>query len=88
MKVFTKDPSAKLDYTINWEDEIAPNTISRSIWSVPSGITLLNHTYTSYTATAWLEGGTLGQRYNCVNTTYWAGGQHDQRTVQILIVDK
>lgn len=88
MKKFDKDPSAKLDFTTDWESEISPDTISNSIWAVPSGISMLNHTYTSYTATIWVEGGTLGEKYDCVNTIYTAAGRRDQRTSQIQIVDK
>lgn len=88
MKQFTKDPSAKLDYTIDWEDELGSDTIATSTWSVPAGITQESETETTTTTTIWVSGGTLGQRYNLVNSIVTAAGREDQRTVQLLIVEK
>jgi len=78
---FTKDPSAVLDYAIDWSAWLGSDTIATSTWSVPTGITRDSDTNTTTRATIWLSGGTAGQTYQLTNTITTAGGRTDQRTI-------
>ena len=89
---FTKDPSAILDYEIDWSDWLETNsdTISTSTWTVPSGITKTADTKTTTTTTIWLSGGTDGNTYECVNriVTSAASPRTDERTIYIIVKNK
>jgi len=85
---FAKDPDATLDYMIDWSDWLDSDTISTSIWTVPSGITKDSDTNSTTTATIWLSGGTAGQSYKLVNRIVTACGRTDDRTIRIIVREK
>jgi len=66
---FSKDPAEKLDYTIDYSEELTDvaDSISSSAWTVESGITNEAIVNTSNTATIWLSGGTDGTTYDITN---------------------
>lgn len=93
LKIYTKDPDAKLDYIVDWASWLNGDTISTSAWSVPTGITEMSSspgpsTNTTTTATIWLEGGTVGTAYDIINSIVTTAGRQDDRTFQILIAEK
>jgi len=89
MKEFNKDPSAVLDYTINWASWLpSGDTISTSAWTVPSGLTSASASNTTTTATVWLSGGTAGQVYRVTNKVVTAGSRTDERTIMIRVVNR
>ena len=59
-----KDPDADLDYSLNWSDWLAGDSISNAIWTVDTGLTKHNEAISGSIATVWLSGGVLG-------VTYW-----------------
>jgi hypothetical protein len=86
---FTKDPSALLDYAIDWTDWLeTTDTISSAVWTVPTGLVLEDQTETEFVASAWLSGGVVGTKYNvaCLITT--TAGRLDERTFTISIKNK
>lgn len=85
---YRKDPSAILDYQINWATWLGSDTISSSTWIVTTGITKVTSTNTTTTATVWLSGGTAGQTYTATNTIVTTAGRTDQRTITIVVSDK
>jgi len=87
-QTFVKDPSAVLDYTVDWSDWLDTDTIATSEWTVPSGITKDSDTNTDTTATVWLSGGTAGENYSVTNTITTAGGRTDQRTIHIQVRER
>lgn len=89
-EVFQKDPSAQLDYLINWEAWLNGDTIVNSSWIVPSGINLVDQSFTDQNTTIWLSGGTLGRRYKITNriTTNTSPARVDDRSIIIFIRDK
>ena len=80
---FTKDPSAVLDYEINWATWLDDDTISTSDWIVPVGITEHSSSNTTTTATIWLSGGTDGKSHEVTNRIVTAAGRTDDRTLTI-----
>lgn len=86
--LFTKDPDATLDYQVNWGMWLGEDIISNSTWEVPIGITKGSESFDGTTATIWLSGGTIGQRYAITNTIATVGTRGDDRTFHILIADR
>ena len=82
---FYKDPSAVLDYVVDWTTWLGSDTISASAWTVPSGITQVTATNTTKLATIWLSGGTVGESYTLVNRITTAGGRTDDRSITITV---
>lgn len=85
---YLKDPNATLDYVINWATYLGADTILVSSWIVPSGITSVTDTDTATTATIWLSGGTVGQKYALTNRILTAGGRTDDRTIYIKVKEQ
>ena len=88
MASFIKDPDASLDYELDWTLWLEGDTINSSSWAVPTGITIDSDSFTNQTATVWLSGGTLHQKYEAVNRIITAGGRTDDRTITIRIKQK
>lgn len=86
-QAFIKDPSAVLDYTIDWTDWLEADTISSSVWTVPTGLTKDSEATTTKKATVWLSGGTQGRFYTVTNRVVTAGGRTDERSI-VLVVEQ
>lgn len=90
IKKFVKDPSAILDYTLNWTDWLKDDndTISEaSVPSPPSGITIQSIAHTTTTTTVWIAGGTAGTSYDISIRIHTAGNRQDERTITISCKD-
>ena len=85
---FVKDPDAKLDYKVDWEEWLDGDTISASTWTVPTGLTQVSASFSTTTATVWLSGGTAGGSYQVVNRVTTAAGRIDDRTITIRVLEK
>jgi len=85
---FLKDPSAVLDYTVDWTTWLSTDVIATSSWTVPNGLTKGAETKTEKTASIWLSGGTVGQEYTVVNKITTAAGRTDERTIIIAVVER
>jgi hypothetical protein len=67
-KIFAKDPDEVLDFSIDWNLELASlgspeDTISASVWTVPTGITEGANAINAGFTTVFLSGGTAGETY-------------------------
>jgi hypothetical protein len=88
MQSFTKDPDAKLTYTVDWTAALGANTISASSWTAPSGLTLAGSSFTDVLALAQLSGGTRGVTYTVVNRITMApSGDIDDESLSIAVED-
>lgn len=91
IKKFIKDPSAVLDYTIDWSEWLSSNndTISNaSVPSAPSGLTVQSPvTHTATATTVWVSGGTAGTSYDVTVRITTTGGRQDERTITITCKD-
>lgn len=84
-----KDPDATLDFEVDWSQWLqASETITASGWTVPAGLTRVSDTHTGTTATVWLSGGVLGQRYTVTNEITTSGGRIDDRSLHIDVMDR
>lgn len=85
------DPQAELDYSISWLDWLASGeTISTSSWAAEVGITIMSDaghlpSKTDTTTTVWLTGGTIGARYNVINTITTSAGRKEERTITMMV---
>ena len=88
---FNKDPDELLDYEWDFSLQLAEDgsdTITGTpTITVPTGITLENQSNTTTTITAWLSGGTAGQRYEVECDMSTVGGRTYSRTILILVRD-
>ena len=59
--VIDKDPNAVLDYTVDFSKMLVPleDAITSATVTVTGGLVVDSVTYTDYTVTAWLSGGTI-----------------------------
>lgn len=83
-----KDPDAILDYRINWQDWLGPDTIETSEWIADAGLTVVFSSNTIHVTTVWLSGGVAGNRYKVVNRITTAMGRTDDRTLNVQVVEK
>ena len=84
-----KDPDETLDYTWDWS-QILPtgDTISTVTWTVPSGLVRENAVNTTTTATLWISGGTVGERYPVACKVTTVAGRILERTQPIEVVPR
>jgi hypothetical protein len=83
-----KDPSATLDYTLDWGAWLASDTIATSDWTVPTGLTLVRSEVTPSQAIAWISGGVVGTTYAVTNTITTTGGRTDTRTIMFTVSNR
>jgi hypothetical protein len=96
IKTFSKDPAAKLDYLFDWSAWLpSGDTISTSSWAidppVPDGSLAIAGSpapsNTTTTTTAWLTGGTLGQKYILRNRVVTVGGRTEDKSAAVVVED-
>jgi hypothetical protein len=89
MATFIKDPDEYLDYQWDFSTQLTDDgddTITGvPTITAPSGITLESQANSTTTVTAWLSGGTIGQRYSVECDMQTAGGRTYSRTIVILV---
>jgi hypothetical protein len=88
--IVTKDKDATKAFDIDWSDELLPgDSITASAWTVPAALTeAYSSTYQTDYTTVWLSGGTVGEKYECVNRITTAYGERDDRTLVVEIVEQ
>jgi len=86
--IFTKDPNAVLDYSIDWTRWLAGDQIATSEWMIPSGLTKMADSKTSTSATVWLSGGSVGQSYTVTNRITTAAGRTEDRSFTIRVEER
>lgn len=96
---FIKDPSAKLDYGVDWSLWLGADTLVTSDWRVatpttaPAGAHLTMAagpapSIEGKTARVWVEGGVVGVVYELTNTITTTAGRTDERTLRIACRQK
>lgn len=83
---FIKDPSAILDYSLDWSDWLTAGDVLAHCAFVPSpGLSVISVNNTDTIATCWLSGGVPGQTYNVTCHITTNDGRQDDRTFQIVV---
>jgi hypothetical protein len=92
-----QDPSAILDYTLDWTKILVPGDSLAHVTFIPDpGMNVLSENITNSTvtsqpnlaATVWLLGGTVGQTYKIACHITTEGGRQDDRTFNITIKER
>ena len=100
MEYRTQDPSADLDYAVDWSkvakgSKVAwlqdGDTIISSSWAVDpveedGGLELHSESATATTTRVWIRGGVEGHTYTVTNLVESAAGRVDERTVLRLSI--
>lgn len=90
MRVFVKDPSARIDYMIDWgAGHLGHNIIKSSTWSVSpdrsGGVKVIESSHDGKKTTASIEGGIAGKIYDVSNAVVLDSGESDQRTISFRV---
>lgn len=89
MTTYSKDPDAVLDYRVDWSAWLQTSeTITTSIWVVPTGITQNSGSNTTTTATIWLSAGTAGTAYDVTNRIVTNQGRTNDRTITVFVTNQ
>ena len=84
MITYTKDPDAKLDYSVDWTSWLNTGaTVDSVTWLVPSGLTNESESLSGAVATVILSGGTAGQQYQITCRVTDSAGLIDDRSFMI-----
>jgi hypothetical protein len=89
-------PDAKLDFGVDWSqtDYIANgDTVSASVWDVPTGVTQTDGTFISTATTVWLnftdpDTVQLGSTYTITNHITTEGGREDDQSFILVCVQE
>jgi len=79
-----KAPTDTENYTIDWGRWLDGDTIYSSSWTLPSGISTTENTYTSTQTVIWLTGGTAHTNYDIVNEIVTVGGLTATVRIQVI----
>lgn len=85
-----KDPTADLDYEIDWSQWLrSGDTLTSSTWVIsPTGLTQQSAYSSPTSTTIWLTGGTVGISYTVTNRITTAQGRDDERSLTIQVLDR
>ena len=83
-----KDPDAVKNWTLNLTDWLDGDTISSATVTADTGLTVDSYSNTGETVTAWLSGGTVGQRYNLRFRVITCMGITDDCSVTVIMVNQ
>jgi hypothetical protein len=88
-QTFRKDPKAKLQYGFDWSSWLdSGDTISTSVWTVPTGITEVSNANDDDSTTITLSGGTAGETYTVANKITTADGYIDERSFDVVVENR
>lgn len=89
MTTFLHDPESVLDHQFDWSLWLeSGETIVSYVVTVPTGITLASDGRVGAVVTAWVSGGTAGNRYRveCKITT--SEGRTDERSITLSVQER
>lgn len=90
MTLLLKDPSAALDYAVDWGKQyLNEDAIAQSDWSVDpveeGGITIIGSQFDATVATVNAGGGRSGRLYRLTNRIVLESGLTDSRSIQLRV---
>ena len=89
IKLEDKDPDSRVDYGFDWSDWMQTlDTIVGSSWTLPSGLTTDENSYTDDTTVVWLLGGITDTLYDVSNEITTSDGRIENKTFTIYCKEK
>jgi hypothetical protein len=90
MALLLKDPSATLDYSVDWGAEyLSGDALTSSSWDVspaePGGLEIVSSRSDLLVATAQVRGGIAGRIYRLTNHVGTAEGRDDSRSIMLRV---
>jgi hypothetical protein len=83
-----KHPLEVLDYSLNWTNRLAGDTVVTSTWGVPNTLTVERSVMTGANTTVWLSGGTISDVPMVItNTITTSGGRTMTEGVLLKMAD-
>ena len=89
--IFTKDPDAIMDYSVDWSDWLnAGDHINSSTWITASGITASGSSVDApgRITTVRLQGGTVNGQYRVTNRITTNNGLQTDRSIYIVVEER
>lgn len=89
-----KDPNSNIDYGEDWNDTTygpwleVGETITASVWVVPSGLVGGAESNSTTQTSIFLTGGTVGVTYTLVNRITTSAARTEDRSMKILCKEK
>lgn len=80
-----KDPQAKRDFTLDWVVFLGVDTISSSVWAIPSGLTSSGEVISGTQTTALIAGGAANSIYEITNTITTAAGRVEEKSIVLWV---
>ena len=84
---FVKDPSAILDYYMDWTAWLAGDTIVDSVWVASGDVILSDSAVVGTFTSVWVEGGIAGDLIDLTNHIVTTEGREDERTLRLKVQD-
>lgn len=84
---FIKDPSAVLDYYMDWTSWLVGDTLVDSTWVATGTVTIRDPAILGTFTVIWVEGGTHGELVDLTNHIVTTGGREDERTLRLKVRD-
>lgn len=90
MQWWEKAPAADLDWSWNWADWLgqAETIASQTVTAAPTGLTVHDITAANGIVTAWLSGGTEGERYTVTCEVTTSADRTDERSITVLVTQR
>jgi hypothetical protein len=90
MTYLLKDPSAALDYSVDWGAEyLSGDALAASSWSVdpeePGGVSVLSSGFDLLVSVVTVGGGEAGRIYRLTNQVTTAAGIEDRRSIMLRV---
>jgi hypothetical protein len=91
--IFLKDPSAVVDYAVDWQTEyLAGQTIIASEWHVApvesGGLAVVSASHDAGRSQAMIGGGRRGAAYRISNRVTFSDGRNDERSLDLRVEDR
>jgi hypothetical protein len=90
MTYLLKDPSAALDYSVDWGAEyLSGDALAASSWSVepdePGGVSVQSSGFDLLVSVVTVDGGEAGRIYRLTNRVTTAAGIEDRRSIMLRV---
>jgi hypothetical protein len=85
--IYHKDPSAILDYYVDWTAWLGADTITLSTWAKTGDITLGSGMSLGALQGIWVSGGTVHTHAVLTNHIVTTAGRQDERSMVLVLRD-
>lgn len=92
MKLYLKDPQARIDHEIDWSAYLAGQHVAASAWEVnpieAGGMAVEADAFEDRRTSVRLSGGAVGKLYRVTNRVTLSDGQVDERSIHVRVEER